>query len=148
MGAFSLNISKFCQKAKANPRTVTRKVVLDVGTGVVNKTPVGDPSTWKNPAPAGYVGGRARGSWQYAQGGPVTVEPGTVDGSGQASLNRIRAGIAGGDPATTHYITSSVPYIRELEYEPTHSPQAPNGMVRVTIEEWRRYLEKAIKELK
>lgn len=145
-GKFSLDISEFCAKARANPRTVIKKVVLDVGTGVTLKTPVGDPTQWKEPAPPGYVGGRARGSWQYAKGGPVTVEPGTIDPSGQASIGRVAAGVATGDAADAHYITSSVPYMRPLEYE-GWSKQAPEGMVRLTVLEFSRFIQKAVKEL-
>lgn len=145
-GKFSLDISKFVQKAKANARAVERKVVLDLGTAIVMRTPVGDPSNWKTPAPEGYVGGRARGSWQYAQGGPATVEPGTIDESGQVSIGRITAGVLASPGAQVHFVTSTVPYIRRLEYE-AWSKQAPEGMVRLSVEEYARFIDKAIKEL-
>lgn len=145
-GKFSLDLSKFVQKAKGNARAVVRKVVLDAGTSIVMKTPVGDPANWATPAPEGYVGGRARGSWQYAQGGPSTVEPGTVDKSGQVAIQRIAAGVSSGDAAEQHFITSTVPYIRRLEYE-AWSKQAPEGMVRLTVEEYGRFVDNAVKEL-
>ena len=144
-GSFSLDLRRFVQRAGANAAAVERKVVLDVGTRIVEKTPVGDPSRWSMPAPAGYVGGRARGAWQYAQGGPVAVEPGTIDGSGQASINRIAAGVAGASGAD-HYITNSVPYIRRLEYD-GWSGQAPEGMVRITIEEYQQIVARAVGDL-
>jgi len=144
--SFSLDISKFVAKAKGNGRAVVRKVVLDVGTSMALKTPVGDPTRWAHPAPEGYVGGRARGAWQYAKGAPETREPGGVDASGQASVRRIAAGVAAGDAAAAHYITNSVPYIRPLEYE-GHSKQAPEGMVRVTILEFSRFVDRAVREL-
>lgn len=145
-GSFSLDISAFVRKAKANPRTVVKKVVLDLGTGFAVKTPVGDPDTWASPAPEGYVGGRARGGWQYAKGSPETQEPGTIDSTATTAIRRIAAGVETGDAAVEHFVTNSVPYIRELEYE-GHSRQAPEGMVRVTILEFRRFVERAVREL-
>lgn len=144
--SFSLDISRFVAKAKGNSRAVVRKVVLDVGTSMTIKTPVGDPTSWASPAPEGYVGGRARGAWQYAKGAPETKEPGTIDESGQASLRRIAAGVASGDAAAAHYVTNSVPYIRPLEYE-GQSKQAPEGMVRLTILEFSRFVDRAVREL-
>lgn len=145
-GAFTLDLTRFAAKCGGNARTVVKKVVLDVGSSIVMKTPVGDPTTWKMPAPPGYVGGRARGSWQYAQGAPLEVEPGGIDQGGQVSINRVRAGIAAGDPVTEHYITSTVPYMRRLEYD-GWSQQAPNGMVRLTIAEFTQFINSAVNTL-
>ncbi len=145
-GQFSLDVSAFVKKAKGNGRAVARKIVLDVGTAIVMRTPVGDPTTWKRGAPPGYVGGRARGSWQYGNGVPLAQDPGTVDGSGQASVQRLQAGVAGHDGATLHYYTSTVPYMRRLEYE-AWSKQAPSGMVRITIVEFQEFAAKAAAEL-
>lgn len=145
-GKFTLDLSKFVNKAKGNARQVVRKVVLDVGSSIVLKTPVGDPDTWKMPAPAGYVGGRARGSWQYAKGAPAEGDPGTIDESGNVAVGRIVAGVHTGDAADVHYITSNLSYIRPLEYE-GHSKQAPDGMVRKTIAEYQEFVDNAVREL-
>ena len=145
-GRFVLDLQPFLDRARANPRLVVKKVVIDAGSSVVLKTPVGDPDTWARPAPPGYAGGRARGSWQYAQGEPLEVEPGGLSHSGQSSIGRIVAGVSTGDPACEHFITSNVPYMRELEYE-GHSKQAPDGMVRKTIAEFQTYVDDAIRDL-
>jgi hypothetical protein len=145
-GSFTLDLTRFAKKAGSNARLVVKKVVLDVSSSIVMKTPVGDPSQWKMPAPPGYVGGRARGSWQYAQGAPLEAEPGGVDPSGAGPLSRVRAGVETGDAATEHYITSTVPYMRRLEYD-GWSRQAPNGMVRLTIEEYQQFVNNAIRNL-
>lgn len=146
---FSLDLTRFIQKVggqRGVARQVVKKVVLDVGASIVMKTPVGDPNNWQMPAPPGYVGGRARGSWQYAQGAPLEREPGGVDASGQRPINRVRAGVEGGDAATEHFITSNVPYMRRLEYD-GWSHQAPQGMVRLTIEEYQRFVDNAVRSL-
>lgn len=145
-GRFTLDLSRFVAKAKGNARLAIKKVVIDAGTSIVEKTPVGDPDTWARPAPAGYVGGRARGSWQYAKGAPAEGEPETIDESGAVAIGRVVAGVSTGDAADTHYITSNVPYMRPLEYE-GHSKQAPDGMVRKTIEEFQESVDRAVREL-
>lgn len=146
MGAFGLDISKWVKKAKGNGPLVVRKIVLDVGNSMVEKTPVGDPSTWKHDAPAGYAGGRARGSWQHSTGAPLAGEPGTVDDSGQATSARLYASVQRGDAYVEHFITSNVPYMRRLEYD-GWSKQAPAGMVRITIAEYQDFLDNAVRGL-
>ena len=143
---FTLDLSKFVKRAKGNVEQVVKKVVIDVSTAIVERTPVGDPDTWKRPAPAGYVGGRARGSWMYAAGAPATLDPGTVDGSGRSSLGRVSAGVAGAPAASQHFVTSIVPYMRRLEYE-GWSQQAPAGMVRITVQEYQKFVDDACKNL-
>ena len=144
-GSFALDISKFVEKAKGNARVVAKKIVLDVGNRIIEKTPVGDPTTWKHPPPAGYVGGRARGSWAY--GFNATPQPADmVDESGKVSMTRIRAGVASNDGIGAHFITNGLPYIRRLEYD-GWSRQAPAGMVRVTIQEYQQVIDAAVRGL-
>jgi hypothetical protein len=73
---FSLDLSKAIAKAKDKADLAVRKIVLDVGMHVVSLTPVGDATLWKHPAPKGYIGGRARGSWQHGVGSvPGCIDP-------------------------------------------------------------------------
>lgn len=143
---FTLDLSHFVKRANGNIGAVIKKVVLDVSTAIVERTPVGDPDTWVTPAPAGYVGGRARGSWVYANGAPASTDPGVIDSSGQSSIGRVSAGVAGNDPASQHFVTSVIPYMRQLEYD-GWSSQAPAGMVRITVEEYQRFVDNACRNL-
>lgn len=144
-GSFTADLRRFVERANGNADAVVRKVTLDLGTAMIERTPVGDPLTWKQPAPPGYVGGRARGSWNYGYG---AVPPPTeaIDGSGGASMSRVAAGVNGHDPRGLHYIINSVPYMRRLEYE-GWSHQAPAGMVRITIVEFQRFVDEACREV-
>jgi hypothetical protein len=47
-----------------------RGATSEVFSNIIQMTPVGDPSQWKNPAsaPEGYVGGNARGNWHCTIG--------------------------------------------------------------------------------
>lgn len=139
---FTVDITNWAAKAGGNIRAVVSKTVIDLGEEIVERTPVGDPDKWAHPerAPAGYVGGRARGSWQYGFNAPPSGDPGTIDSSGDLANARIRAGVAANQVPGVHYITSVLPYMRPLEYE-AHSKQAPEGMVRKTIMEFQRFIE-------
>lgn len=139
--SFSVDIGKFVQKCSNNMDSVTRKTVLDIGTRLVNRTPVGDATYWKSKPPAGYVGGHARANWQHSAGGLNAVEHDTIDGNtwegDNVSKDRITGSLAatrkGED--TVHYISNSVPYIQALE--DGHSRQAPNGIVSLTAVEFQ-----------
>lgn len=149
-GSLFLDLRRFAERAgtRGAAGLVVKKVVLDLGSSIVMKTPVGDPDTWApgTSVPPGYVGGRARGSWQYQKVEPLEDETGQVDGSGGGAINRLSAGVMSGDVAVEHYFTSVVPYMRKLEYE-GWSGQAPDGMVRLSITEFQRFVDGAIAEL-
>lgn len=145
MSKFSIDIGKWAAKTKGSARAVASKVVIDLGEAIVARTPVGDPLTWKHPAPAGYVGGRARGSWGYGFNSvPAPVDE--VDNSGQASTDRIEQGAQNNMEPGIHFIVNTLPYIQRLEYE-GWSKQAPAGMVRVTIAEYQNFIDKAVSEV-
>lgn len=157
-GSFTADLSAFVARAKGNIGVVVRVSVLNIGESIVAKTPVGDPTTWKMPAPKGYTGGRARGSWQYGFNAPTTADAHAIDGQGGraeapeaaikggASQSRIALGVAAAPVVGVHYITSNVPYMRPLEYE-AHSSQAPEGMVRKTILEFQQHVADAVKDI-
>jgi hypothetical protein len=129
MTNFTLDISKWVKKAGANTDKVIKKIIIDLGTGLVETTPVGDAKYWKNPAPKGYVGGRARANWQYGFSAMPTGELNIVDPGGQTTINKIRSSIT--QVAGVHWIANNVDYIEALENG--WSRQAPNGMLRVTV---------------
>lgn len=129
---FALQIAAFAARAGANADLVVRKVVLDVMTSLVMKSPVGDPDLWKDPPPPGYVGGRFRGEWQYSFNEPASALTNTIDADGMVSIGRA----ANINPAAgVHYLTNLMPYGRKLEYD-GHSSQCPDGFVGITVREF------------
>lgn len=147
MTAFVADLSKFAAKAKGNMDAVVRKVVLDVGTSVVQKSPVGDGDYWKHPPPPGYVGGRFRGNWQYAFGQIPSGELATIDPTGAASINGIFRGVASqASVAGIHYVANNLPYAKRLE-EGWSYRQAPQGMVMLTITEYQSFFKRALAKL-
>jgi len=145
---FSVDIANFVKKANGNADAVTRKVVLDIGRSLVEKTPVGNPDLWQNPdnKPDGYVGGHARANWSHSIGALVNQEFKEIDATGGASIDRIISSVPVKAAGKVHYIQNSLPYMQALE--DGHSTQAPAGMVAITQTEFQDYIQKALGELK
>ena len=146
---FRVQLRDAIAKAKEAPNQLVRKVILDMGTRVVELTPVGDATLWKHPAPAGYVGGRARANWQYGNlaGAGIPEQPlPDIDATGRASIDRIAAGIPEQALGTVHYVVNSLPYIRRLE--DGWSRQAPSGMVGITVIEFGGIVEARAQEVR
>ena len=146
--SFALDIQKFAKKCVTSSDLVVRKVVLDIGRSLVEKTPVGNPDLWQNPdnKPDGYVGGMARGSWSHSIGTLDAKVIETIDSTGGASIDRIAASVPMNAAGKVHYIQNSLPYMQALE--DGHSTQAPAGIVAVTEVEFQDYVQKAIGELR
>ena len=145
--SFALDIQKFAKKCVTRSDLVVRKVVLDIGRSLVEKTPVGNPDLWQNPdnKPEGYIGGHARANWSHSIGAQVIQEFDVVDATGNASNERIASSLPINAGGQVHYIQNSLPYMQALE--DGHSTQAPAGIVAVTEVEFQDYVQKAIGEL-
>ena len=61
--SFSADLRKFCHvEAPEKTNRIVRAVVIEIANRVVYRSPVGDAKYWQSPAPAGYAGGRFRGT--------------------------------------------------------------------------------------
>lgn len=124
---------------------VVRKIVLDVGTRLVERSPVGDPTYWKSEPPAGYVGGRFRANWQYGD----SVMPGgtlkDVDPSGASTIGKLTGKVEIHASGKLHYLVNNLPYAHRLENG--WSRQAPFGMVNLTFIEFKPIVRAASRAL-
>jgi len=143
---FSDDIKKFVEKAKGNGDQVVRKTVLDIGTRLVERTPVGDAEYWAHPAPPGYTGGHARANWSHSIGSQNIQEFEGEDATGNTSNSRIMSSVPAQAAGKVHFVQNSVPYIIPLEEG--HSRQAPNGMVALTQVEFQDHITNALAALK
>lgn len=143
--SFALQLEQFAAKCNRKADLVVRKVVFDVGNSLVMKTPVGDADYWINPAPPGYVGGRARGNWQYGLNAP-NLKQGSIDGGGAQPLGRIVSNTPTKASGHVHYITNTLAYIKRLE-EGWSKRQAPRGMIKITLMEFRPIVDAAARAL-
>ena len=131
LGNFELDIARFVAKANGNINLVIRKIALDLFSRVIMKTPVDE--------------GRARGSWSVAIGAIPPDEVHVNDKDGSVTLARVAAATLGLKAGDIVYMTSSLDYIKALEYG--HSKQAPAGMVRITVQEFPGVVAKAASEV-
>lgn len=146
---FSEEIAKFAEHAKGNGDLVVRKTVFDIGTRLVNRTPVGDASYWKSKPPPGYAGGHARANWSHSEGELNTKEFKAIDGGApeaNISIRRISRTLKKNAAGKVHFVQNSVPYIQALE--DGHSRQAPAGMVAITKVEFQGIITAIAKGLK
>lgn len=130
MSKFTLNLGDYAKRTSEKLDTLVRAVVIEVGARVVMRSPVGDATLWKSPPPPGYVGGRARGSWQYGFNAVPDADLSTIDPSGRASIDRIKPSLAAG----MHYIVNALPYAQRLE--DGWSTQAPAGIIGLVAVEF------------
>lgn len=100
-----------------------RKLTLDVFSSVVKMTPVDT--------------GRAKGNWIPTIGTRASGETNVTDKSGGSTIAVIVATVPEKAGAIV-WLTNNVPYIGVLEYGRGNgkpgSQQAPNGMVRLSIQ--------------
>jgi hypothetical protein len=143
---FADQLKAFKTKAldeRAEP--ITRKIIFDVSTALVLKSPVGDPKYWKSKAPPGYVGGRFRANWQYGYNRVNRLTTEDKDKSGSSTIGRLVGSVPEKVLGNVHFITNSLPYANPLE-EGWSWRQAPAGMVQVTILEFDPIVARAVAE--
>lgn len=144
--SFALDLKAFAQKTTTKADMVVRKVVIDVGTSLVFKSPVGDADYWINKPPAGYVGGRFRANWQYGLNSPSSVTHDKTDSNGAATVSAIVGKVSKQAAGKVHYLTNGLPYGKRLEEGWSHR-QAPNGMVGLTVIEFQQIVVAAAAEV-
>lgn len=88
---------------------------------VVDRTPLGNPSLWKYPAPPNYTPGQLKAGWKikYSNGDEIKLTSST--------------------DSQTVTISNDVVYGPRVEYG-SWSTQAPQGMMRITITEYTAIL--------
>jgi hypothetical protein len=125
--AFKRQIAGFVKRAEGNMDIVVRKIALDLLTALVKRSPVDT--------------GRFRGNWVVQEAIVPTTSDSTEDNAvetGSVEIARFRAG-------GRLYILNHLPY--SIALERGHSQQAPAGMVRITVAEFKQYLRKAGMEI-
>jgi hypothetical protein len=127
--SFTLHLKKLTEKSSANADAVAKKVIIDVFSSVVEKSPV-DKGTF-------------RGNWQLGFGEVDANIQSPDDKSGSDTIAKANSELTKFDSKKITYISNSLPYAQRLENG--YSNQAPQGMVRLTVLEFRRFIRKAVK---
>lgn len=146
-GQFTLDIKRWCEKAKDNADKVVRATGQECLSRIVMRTPVGNPENWKvKRAPPGYVGGRLRRSWVVSNGMPSGDVPVGIDPSGAVTIAEGTGVLSESRAGVPVYIMSNLPYAIPIEYGHS-SIGAPLGMVRITVTEFQSIVRDATKSL-
>ena len=129
MGSFAKQMQAFAEKTNQRIDDVIIGFTFQLSESIILMTPVDK--------------GRARGNWNPSIGTPDGTVGVAIDKTGSSVLSKTKS-VAEKAPGNIFYFVNNLPYIRRLEYG--WSVQAPQGMVRVTILNFRRALKKAINE--
>lgn len=122
---FASDIKKATEKYKKGYNDVVNISLFKLSRSVVFMTPVDE--------------GRAQGNW-FASIDSFNSSMISDKTSPQLSqIENITDDVAG----STFYLINNLPYIGRLEFD-GHSTQAPNGMVRVSIENFQQMLNETI----
>lgn len=123
--SWSIPLDQLAQKTGLKLDTVARKVTLDLFTSVVQKSPVDT--------------GRFKANWNVGTTPNLSFTASTNAGRGLTEAQKAIGIPAGG----VVYLSNGLPYARRLEYG--WSGQAPAGMVRLSVREFRQFVERAIR---
>lgn len=88
-----------------------------------------------------YVGGRFRGNWQFSIETPAQRTLDQPDPAGNVTLAKLKLQVEQMTAGQVAFIVNNLPYAIPLEYG--HSTQAPNGMVRITVERFQQIVDAA-----
>lgn len=123
--SFSFDVEKFAKKAGVRTDQAVRATIAGVCRNIVKRTPVDT--------------GRARGNWFASIGAPIQSTTTTADKSGNTVINKAQSFIEDA-PGSVFYFSNNLPYIEKLEFG--SSTQAPQGMVRLSVNEYQQHLSK------
>lgn len=146
---FRRDFARIMQAAGDRAMLVAIWSAMELLKRLISKSPVGNPTIWKNPgaAPVGYVGGRLKNNWVVSMNSPDFTNSHAPDASGGMALARGVAKIRGwSNPGARLFITNSVPYMKRVEYE-HWSSQAPVGVVRTTVLEFKQIVRQMASQL-
>ena len=115
---FALDLSKAIEKAKGQTEIVAKKIVLELFSNVIYKSPV--------------LTGRFRANWNCSIGSMDKSTSAATDKEGSGAIGRVRAEVTKYTlDGRSIYLANSLPYAERLENG--WSDQAPQGMVRLSI---------------
>ena len=132
--SFSVDLQKFATKTHDQISLVIRKIVLDLFTRIVLKTPVKT--------------GRARMNWHVSIGQirdelrSMEREYSGAEAFQTANAEATNKILALNDVDLSIFILNNLPYIERLE--DGYSDQAPSGMVKITLEEYPYIVQDAV----
>lgn len=127
-GPFEMALRQFAERAGANADRAVRGIVLEIGSRLIYRSPVDT--------------GRFRANWFYSFN---ALDPTATEGVGSTTVNGIE-GVPEQAARGVHYIQNNLPYAMALERG--HSPQAPGGLVGITVAVFDGIVDRAAAEVR
>jgi hypothetical protein len=136
------NLNQFLKQYRANQQKVleaSAKIIntslLEMYKRIIDRTPVGNPSLWKYPAPKDYVPGTLKASWRIDFSGNTKDSRGRFTSASQiGNSGGISFKINSTNSNARAAIYNNQPYAQRVETG--WSTQAPSGMMRITLLEY------------
>ncbi len=126
MSGFSIPLDRLAAKYNAKLDTVVRTVTLQLFTAVTTKSPVDK--------------GRFKANWNVSSNVPnYTITDSTNTERADAEVQKVLGIPVGG----VTFLSNGLPYARRLEYG--YSPKAATGMVRISVREFKTFVDRAIR---
>jgi hypothetical protein len=143
---FADDVRKWADKTMRDRDKVIAEVVTDLSTAIIDRTPIGDVSTWKvfptGKRRATYRPGGLVNSWHSSIGQVGSISMRSPNTSGVASLADLAA-TAPFAPGKIFTFSNPAPYARRIEFG--WSSQAPAGMVRLVKVRFQQIVKAAIR---
>ncbi len=130
-GNFSEQLEGFAEYAKAAADEIFKSVVIQVGSSLINLSPVDT--------------GRFLANWQFSINSTSNASLDETDQMGDKTLARFVKEVGPLTYGQTAYIYNNLIYAIPLEYG--HSRQSPAGMVRITAARFQQIVQQAIQEV-
>jgi hypothetical protein len=119
----------FERQINARNEKINRSALIAVSTGVIVGTPV-DKAL-------------AVGSWFFGIGS----EPNKLGEEGRDSIGPMKQVVGDMKMGQVGFFVNYQPYIMKLEFD-GHSNKAPNGMLRLRVVNWQKYVNNAARAIK
>ena len=128
---FKADMERWSEDALRKLTEATQKISLDVFSNVIRLSPVDT--------------GRFKGNWQPSVGAPVAGELELLDPSGGTVTAKVSGFVEGVEAGDVIYMVNNLPYAESLE--DGSSQQAPNGMVKLTVQRFQPIADKVIAQI-
>ena len=130
--SFADEVKSFQLGSMQQVEKVRNLIILKLFTAVIMGSPVDT--------------GRFRANWMITEGEPSNETKDDVDESGSLTIKNVMNFLEGGKHKVV-FLTNNLPYAERLEYE-GWSEQAKQGMVRINVARFDRFVSEAIQESK
>ena len=124
--SFESDMKKWIEKTKMKADVAVRSATISISEEIIDRTPVDT--------------GRLKGNWI-----PSTDAPNIKQTENKTPLISDVKYTASKSYGKVYYLVNSLPYARRIEYEGWSAVKAPQGMVRISVQNFREALKKAIK---